>query len=211
MMGNIFVVHLFLLLSGSSLQLIVYLLISMLESTKLFWVSLNLDSLSISGRFQSFFVESTDSLGLKLNVKTKGKIKLNELAGSNWQNQFIMFCWPCENMAESSLMTRCYRLLSPFLSYCSRKFKTVLDSGFRAMDPGFQLLDFGLFVSKTWIPDSLRCNSRFQSPGSRIPQANFSPIPDFTNKKIPGSGIRILLHKAALATDCAPRERLLNS
>ena len=108
-------------------------------------------------------------------------------------------------------MTRCYRLLSLFLSYCSRKFKTVLDSGFHAMDPGFQLLDFGLFVSKTWIPDSLRCNSGFQSPGSRIPQANFSLIPDFTNKKIPCSGIRILLHKAALATDCAPRERVLNS
>ena len=170
---------------GSSLQLIVCPLISMLESTKSFWVRLNLDSLSVFGRSQGLFVESTDSPSLKLNVKTKKLIKLNERPGSNWQNQFIMFCWPCENMAESSLMTRCYRLSSPFLVYCSGKFKT-------AMDPGFQLLDFGLFVSKTWIPDSLRCNSGFQSPGSRIPQANFLRFHISQTKKIPGSGILIL-------------------
>ena len=70
-MGNIFAVHLLLLRNGSSLQLIVCPLISMLESTKLFWVSLNLDSLSVFRRFQGLFVESTDSPGLKLNIKTE--------------------------------------------------------------------------------------------------------------------------------------------
>ena len=33
---------------------------------------------------------------------------------------------------------------------------TVLDSGFHATVFGFQVLDPGLFISGTWIPDSIR-------------------------------------------------------
>lgn len=53
-MGNIFAVHLWLLRSGSSLQLIVCPLISMLESTKLFWVSLNLEVFPFLGGYSTF-------------------------------------------------------------------------------------------------------------------------------------------------------------
>ena len=38
----------------------------------------------------------------------------------------------------------------------------VLDSGFNAVDSGFQVLDSRLFVSGTWIPDS----KRFWDPDS---------------------------------------------
>ena len=42
-----------------------------------------------------------------------------------------------------------------------RESKTVVDSGFHALDsghwtPGFQVQDSGFFVSGTWIPDSNR-------------------------------------------------------
>ena len=32
--------------------------------------------------------------------------------------------------------------------------KTVLDSGFHAVGSGLQVMDSGLFVSETWIPNS---------------------------------------------------------
>ena len=35
-----------------------------------------------------------------------------------------------------------------------REYKTVLDSGFHAVDSGFQLPDSRTFFSGTWIPDS---------------------------------------------------------
>ena len=59
--------------------------------------------------------------------------------------------------------------LSPKL----RESKTVLDSGFHAVDYGFQVLDSVLFARRTWILDSgfLEMYSRFQSPGFRILQA----------------------------------------
>ena len=43
--------------------------------------------------------------------------------------------------------------------------KTVLDSRFHAMDSGFQVLDFGFFVSGAWIPDS---NHRLDSKGKNL-------------------------------------------
>ena len=70
----------------------------------------------------------------------------------------------------------------------ARESKTVLNSGFRAVDFGLQIMDSGFFVCGTWIPD---CNrlwdsdssncipvSGFQSTGLRIPQAKISLIPD---------------------------------
>ena len=36
-----------------------------------------------------------------------------------------------------------------------REFKTVLDSGFHAVDSGFQVLETGLFISGTWIQSSV--------------------------------------------------------
>ena len=39
------------------------------------------------------------------------------------------------------------------VSHYVRKCKTVLDSGFHAVDSGFQTINFGFIVSGTWIPD----------------------------------------------------------
>ena len=65
-----------------------------------------------------------------------------------------------------------------------RESKTVLDSGFHAVDSRFQVLDSGLFVRRTWIPDS-----GFRIPDSefRIPISNGIPdslscIPYSTSK-----------------------------
>ena len=57
--------------------------------------------------------------------------------------------------------------------------KSVLDSGFHAVDSGFQVLDF--FVSKIWILDSSRwwdsgffeLYSGLQRPGFQILRANY--------------------------------------
>ena len=56
--------------------------------------------------------------------------------------------------------------LSPKLIYRTmhaKESKDDLDSGFHAMESEFWKLDFGLFVSGTWIPDS----------GFRIPDSTF--------------------------------------
>ena len=70
-----------------------------------------------------------------------------------------------------------------------RKSKTVLDSGFQAMDFGFQVLDT-VFVSGTWILFKFQALVGFCIPWAvfRIPKHR---IPDF-----PDSGIRIPLHEA---------------
>ena len=65
-----------------------------------------------------------------------------------------------------------------------RKCKTVLDSGFHAVDFGFHALDSSRcqwnFDSSIQIvrgiPDSLSRIPAFQSPGFQIPQANISRI-----------------------------------
>ena len=41
-----------------------------------------------------------------------------------------------------------------------RKSKTVLDSGFHAVDSGLQVLDSGFYVGGPWIPDSNTVDSR---------------------------------------------------
>ena len=66
-----------------------------------------------------------------------------------------------------------------YFSPYERKSKTVLDSGFHAVDSGS-------FVSTTWIPDSnrqwdfrfLELYSGFQSPGFRITLVKISRIPE---------------------------------
>ena len=57
-----------------------------------------------------------------------------------------------------------------------RESKTVLDTGFHAMNSGFQVLDsrFQLF----WDSGFLEQYSIFQSPGFWIPQAKISWIPE---------------------------------
>ena len=92
--------------------------------------------------------------------------------------------------------------------------KTVLDSGFHAVDSGFQVLDCTLFVSATWIlgsifsriPNSLNCipdnDSKAEDfgfhkqnfPRFRIPQAKSFQIADSTSKNFVESEIRIPLH-----------------
>ena len=67
---------------------------------------------------------------------------------------------------------------------------TVLDSGFHAMDFGFQVLDSRFFISGTWIPDSIRWRdsrflelySGFQKSRFRIVKAKIYLIPNFTSK-----------------------------
>ena len=80
---------------------------------------------------------------------------------------------------------------------------TVLDYGFLAVVSEFRVLDSSLFL---WNLDSgfqslagfrIPCIvSGFQSPGFRIPQANFSGIQDPTSKNLPDSGIRIPINGA---------------
>ena len=58
--------------------------------------------------------------------------------------------------------------------------KTVLVSGFHAVDSGLKLLDSRFLISGTWILDYnhkrdsgiLELNSGFQRPGLRIPHGN---------------------------------------
>ena len=53
-----------------------------------------------------------------------------------------------------------------------------LDSGFKLYkDSGFQVLDSGFFVSRTWIPNFSRQHDS-PKPGFLIPQAKISRIPE---------------------------------
>jgi len=47
--------------------------------------------------------------------------------------------------------------------YVEESKRTVLHSGFHTVDTGFQVLDFGFFVSRTWIP-GFQSLERFQIP-----------------------------------------------
>ena len=70
-----------------------------------------------------------------------------------------------------------------------RESKAALDSGFHALDSGFQnwILEF---VSGTWILDSnLYWNSGLQSPGFPLPPEKFFWIPVSSSKNLPDSGI----------------------
>ena len=76
--------------------------------------------------------------------------------------------------------------------YVNESKRTVLHSGFHNVDTVFQVLDFGFFVSRTWIP-GFRSLERFQIPLSCIPDT-LSCIPDFkaqhldsTSKNFPDS------------------------
>ena len=60
----------------------------------------------------------------------------------------------------------------------------------------FQLKDSRFLVSVTWILDSLKLNSGFQSPGFPIPQEKNSQILDSMGKNFPDSGIWITFHGA---------------
>ena len=78
----------------------------------------------------------------------------------------------------------CFRYPNRIFQSNGKHLKTVLDSGFNAVDSRFQVLDSGFFVSGTWILDSkldwdsgflgLYCG--FQSPGFRIPQQKSAGI-----------------------------------
>ena len=88
-------------------------------------------------------------------------------------------------------------------SHYVRKSETVLDYGFQVMDSGLQGVDSWFFVSGTWFgfqslsaSGFLELNSRLQSPGFWIQQANFSRIPDSFSKNLPDSGIHVSLHGA---------------
>ena len=82
-------------------------------------------------------------------------------------------------------------------SFHVRKCRTVLDSGFHAVDSGFQVLHSGVFVRGTWILDSdplldpyfLSCiaDSTAQDSGSQKKK-----IPRFNKQILPA--IRIPLH-----------------
>ena len=61
------------------------------------------------------------------------------------------------------------------LSLHVRESKTVLDSGFHAVDSG----------SSDWIPELLELHSGFQSPAIRIPHSKLSRIP---NSRLPHMG-----------------------
>ena len=86
---------------------------------------------------------------------------------------------------------RSYFMLAVCTSFAPCKeirVKTALNSGFKAVDSGFQVLDFGclwnldfgLISVVSGIQDIfLEVNSGFQSPGFQIPQAKMSWIPEY--------------------------------
>ena len=88
---------------------------------------------------------------------------------------------------------------STTVSLLVRESNTVLNSRFHAVNSGFQVLDFGFFVSGTWISDSIRewnsgflglySDSKAYASGLWIPQA-----------KISLAGIRIPSHWAISVT-----------
>jgi len=89
--------------------------------------------------------------------------------------QLSLFC-NCPFFPKHSPENYTNTLLAP-----CKEILDVLDSGFDALDFGFQLLDSSLcypVVSGTWIQDSrfleLERHFEFQSPGFHIPQAKFS-------------------------------------
>ena len=86
---------------------------------------------------------------------------------------------------------RSYFMLAVCTSFAPCKeirVKTDLNSGFQAVDSGFQVLDFGclwnldfgLISVVSGIQDIfVEVNSGFQNPGFQIPQAKMSWIPEY--------------------------------
>ena len=92
-----------------------------------------------------------------------------------------------------------FPVLSKIWSPRVRESKTVLDSGFHAVDSGFQILNslslelgFRIPIFR-WIPDFLSCRPGSQSPGFQIPQVNVPCIPDSTSKNLLDSSLRDFL------------------
>ena len=72
----------------------------------------------------------------------------------------------------SSLLS--VKFITTCVSHYVRKSKTVLDSGFHAVDSRFQTINFGFLVSGTWIPDFNRYrDSGFLELNSGFPSAGF--------------------------------------
>ena len=116
-------------------------------------------------------------------INTKNYFNVNHHAGTvtNWPE-----CKP-----EGST-------ISLFGKQESTPYKGIQDSlgfwiphrGFRIPGTGFQYLsvELGFWIPiVTGIANSLSCNSGFQSPGFRIPQAKFFRILDSTSKNLPDS------------------------
>ena len=92
-----------------------------------------------------------------------------------------------------------FPVLSKIWSPHVRESKTVLDSGFHAVDSGFQILNslslelgFRIPIFR-WIPDFLSCRPGSQSPRFQIPQVNVPCILDSTSKNLLDSSLRDFL------------------
>ena len=87
-----------------------------------------------------------------------------------------------------------------------RESKTLLDSGFHAVDSGFQLLDSRSFSVELWfririvsgIPDSYTCIPDSKAQDSGFHKQKFSKIPDSKCKNFPDSGILYMGRKVAV-------------
>ena len=125
---------------------------------------------------------------------------------TTWENK-IRKCWKMY-LVPDYLFTPLWPL-SPHL----RESKTVLDSGFDAVDSGFQVMDSALChlnldsESQSWegFRGFLELLSGFQSPGSRIPQAKISWIPE---SGLPYMGRPLVWQQIAWWT--LPRARSIN-
>ena len=84
-----------------------------------------------------------------------------------------------DNLSPGLIQARARFNSSPHV----RQSMKVLDSGFHAMNFGFQVLCFGLCVSGTWIPDSMNCILHCKAQVCRFRKQKFSRL------RIPGAKI----------------------
>ena len=95
--------------------------------------------------------------------------------------------WLMRNLALTQSLSFIFSF-SMTVSPLVRESKTVLNCRFHAVNSGFQVLDFGFFVSGTWISDFIRewnsgflelySDSKAYASGLWIPLAKISRIPE---------------------------------
>ena len=82
-----------------------------------------------------------------------GGVETRFLVASCYRNRDKL--WLMRNLALTQSLSFIFSF-STTVSPLVRESKTVLNCRFHAVNSGFQVLDFGFFVSGTWISDFIR-------------------------------------------------------